>query len=202
MDTVSTEKYFNTVSVKKRTSPLKSHNRDGSLVCFVSDSFVFLEDTINNETKPLFPVSNATYIDFEVIDDNYIFIIVDSTGTTCQVRNFIKGSLTSIHIDTDTLSIPQLILVGDKKGIFFSYEEKVIFMEYSEGVLRDQVDIKPIPGEYLDYAVYDPINKGAKLVTKVFNHDMIHPSISTTERKEKDFTEIPLSIALEENKDA
>lgn len=206
MGILSETKYYNSVTLKRKSSSVSSHTfneKNELLVSILVDNFLFLRNESTKETKKLFPTNKLTYLDFEFIsDDCFIFVMQDVDGLTCQVRDFIKGTLLTYKLEIDSYCTPCIIINGDLSGVYFSVNNKIMFKPLVNKELTDEIKIKDIPGEYLEYATYDEVNNCVKLVTKVHYHSMIHPGIINSDRKEKEFTEIPLPVSMEVLPDA
>lgn len=199
MATLSQGKHFSKVRIKNKKSPLESHTTDANghlLVSYITNDFLFLVNNNTKEVRKLFPVNKLTYLDFEILSDgSFLFVISDINGLTCQVRNFEKGTLYTHTLDIDARCNPSIIRTEGLVGVYFSYDGRLYLKPYIDGDLGENQLIAEILGQYMHYAAEE--GDSVKIVTKVSNHDMIHPGIINTERREKDFTYVPLEAILE-----
>lgn len=201
MGIISETKYYNTLKLKKKSSPISSHTfneKKELLISILVDNFLFLRNESTKETKKLFPVNKLTYLDFEFISNGcFLFVIKDIDGLTCQIRDFNKGTLLTYRLEIDSYCNPCIIIKDTLSGVYFSRENKIVYKPLVDNELTDEVEVKDIPGEHLEYAIYDETNSCVKLITKVNYHNMIHPSIINSDRVEKEFTEVPLEISMD-----
>lgn len=201
MGILSETKYFNKIKVKKKKSLINSHtfnNKNELLISVLVDDFLFLRNESTKEVNKLFPTNKLTYLDFEFISDGcFLFVIKDVDGLTCQIRDFDKGTLLTYKLDIDSYCTPCVIIKDTLSGVYFSKENKIVFKPLVNNELLEEQVLKEIPGEHLEYAVYDEENSCVKIVTKVNYHSMIHPGIINSDRLEKEFTEVPLEVIME-----
>lgn len=194
MATLSDHKYFNRVKRKRKVSDIESYttNLKGEVLATrVTDNFLYIRNQTTKEYQKLFPVNDLSYLDVELLEDgSFMFVVIDYNGLSVQIRNFERGTLTTIQLEVDKECSPCIILDAEPKGLYYSRDGKIIYRKYTNGVLGGETVILEVEDEHLDYAAHDQANNCVKIVTKLSSTDKVNESIPEQEIDSKEFTSL------------